>query len=84
MYIHINIPSLPETPSQPNPNARSKPASASPSAQPLPQCQEKPFGSDAYWRCFVLHMATTFYHFGGTCKMGPESDPYSVLDEKLR
>ncbi|ROT79762.1 putative glucose dehydrogenase [Penaeus vannamei] len=48
------------------------------------RCQEKPFGSDAYWRCFVLHMATTFYHFGGTCKMGPESDPYSVLDEKLR
>ncbi|XP_047482478.1 glucose dehydrogenase [FAD, quinone]-like [Penaeus chinensis] len=53
-------------------------------SRPLPQCQAMPYGSDAYWRCFVLHMATTFYHFGGTCKMGPESDPYSVLDEKLR
>ncbi|XP_063596245.1 glucose dehydrogenase [FAD, quinone]-like [Penaeus indicus] len=53
-------------------------------SRPLPQCQAKPYGSDAYWRCFVVHMATTFYHFGGTCKMGPESDPYSVLDEQLR
>nr|XP_053654447.1 glucose dehydrogenase [FAD, quinone]-like [Cherax quadricarinatus] len=52
--------------------------------RPLEACSDTKFGSDAYWRCFVLHMATTFYHFAGTCKMGPDADPFSVLDHNLK
>ncbi|XP_069159508.1 glucose dehydrogenase [FAD, quinone]-like isoform X2 [Procambarus clarkii] len=52
--------------------------------KPLQECAAKEFGSDAYWRCFVLHMASTFYHFAGTCKMGPELDPLSVVDSNLK
>ncbi|XP_042221504.1 glucose dehydrogenase [FAD, quinone]-like isoform X2 [Homarus americanus] len=53
-------------------------------AKPLQECAGKVFGSDKYWRCYVLHMATTFYHFAGTCRMGPASDPYSVVDDELK
>lgn len=54
------------------------------SFQPLLGCTGHTFGSDDYWRCFVKNMATTFYHFAGTCKMGPASDPFSVVDHNLR
>ncbi|KAK8394064.1 hypothetical protein O3P69_006336 [Scylla paramamosain] len=52
--------------------------------EPLRSCLAYQFGSDEYWRCFVKNMATTFYHFAGTCKMGPASDPFSVVDHNLR
>ncbi|MPC39652.1 Glucose dehydrogenase [FAD, quinone] [Portunus trituberculatus] len=52
--------------------------------EPLRSCAAHQFGSDEYWRCFVKNMATTFYHFAGTCKMGPASDPFSVVDQNLR
>ncbi|XP_045125683.1 glucose dehydrogenase [FAD, quinone]-like [Portunus trituberculatus] len=53
-------------------------------SKPLRSCAAHQFGSDEYWRCFVKNMATTFYHFAGTCKMGPASDPFSVVDQNLR
>ncbi|KAJ8687282.1 hypothetical protein QAD02_023076 [Eretmocerus hayati] len=42
------------------------------------------FGSDEYWMCVARHVTTTLGHFVGTCKMGPISDPLSVVDSKLR
>lgn len=52
--------------------------------KPLPECRGFPYGSDAYWACYVRHFATTMYHYSGTCKMGPSSDPLSVVDNQLR
>ncbi|XP_063860183.1 glucose dehydrogenase [FAD, quinone]-like isoform X2 [Scylla paramamosain] len=53
-------------------------------SKPLPECASEPVGSDAYWSCYVRHMSSTFYHMGGTCKMGPKSDPMAVVDHRLR
>ena len=47
-------------------------------------CSQHIFRSDAYWECFVRHMAITIYHHSSTCKMGAESDPTAVVDPKLR
>lgn len=52
--------------------------------KPLWGCAGHAFGSDDYWACFVRNMATTFYHFAGTCKMGPATDSFSVVDHNLR
>nr|XP_045594088.1 glucose dehydrogenase [FAD, quinone]-like [Procambarus clarkii] len=52
--------------------------------KPLPGCTGEIYGSDAYWVCYVRHMTTTFYHLAGGCKMAPASDPYSVVDHRLR
>ncbi|KAK8406023.1 hypothetical protein O3P69_007031 [Scylla paramamosain] len=52
--------------------------------KPLPECSKFPYGSDAYWACYVRHFATTMYHYSGTCKMGPSSDHLSVVDDQLR
>ncbi|KEF61648.1 uncharacterized protein A1O9_03216 [Exophiala aquamarina CBS 119918] len=35
------------------------------------------------WIPYVKQNATTCYHAAGTCKMGPESDKFAVLDERL-
>ena len=51
---------------------------------PLPTCTQHPQWSHEYWRCFVRHMATTDHHPVGTCKMGPYSDPYSVVDARFK
>ena len=47
-------------------------------------CSQHEFRSDAYWECFVRHMAITIYHHSSTCKMGAETDPSAVVDPKLR
>lgn len=36
------------------------------------------------WKDYVKENATTCYHPGGTCKMGPDSDPGAVVDARLR
>ncbi|CAL4149699.1 unnamed protein product, partial [Meganyctiphanes norvegica] len=50
----------------------------------LPGCVHEDPRTDAYWMCYIRHMASTQYHPVGTCKMGPQSDPYSVVDHRLK
>ena len=47
-------------------------------------CSQHEFRSDAYWDCFTRQLAVNVYHQSGTCKMGAENDPTSVLDPHLR
>ena len=47
-------------------------------------CSKYEFRSDAYWECYARHVAITVYHHCGTCKMGTQSDPTSVVDPELR
>lgn len=50
----------------------------------LPGCENLQFGSDDYWECVLRRYGTTLGHHVGTCKMGPSSDPDSVVDPELR
>ncbi|XP_038217473.1 glucose dehydrogenase [FAD, quinone]-like [Zerene cesonia] len=52
---------------------------------PIEEClQYGPFGSDAYFACQAQMFTFTIYHQSGTCKMGVESDPSAVVDNRLR
>ncbi|XP_069937771.1 glucose dehydrogenase [FAD, quinone], partial [Cherax quadricarinatus] len=51
--------------------------------KPLPGCETETYDSDAYWACYVSHLAASYLHPAGTCKMGPPTDPFSVLDHQL-
>lgn len=52
---------------------------------PIEDCLKYgPFGSDAYFACQAKMFTFTIYHQSGTCKMGAESDPTSVVDSKLK
>ncbi|XP_074039048.1 glucose dehydrogenase [FAD, quinone] [Leptinotarsa decemlineata] len=51
---------------------------------PFPGCEQLPFGTDQYWACTVRYYSTTLGHHVGTCKMGPEGDPYAVVDPQLK
>ncbi|CAH2259727.1 glucose dehydrogenase [FAD, quinone]-like [Pararge aegeria] len=46
-------------------------------------CNKYSFNTDAYWECYIRHMATTIYHPVGTAKMGPEHDDTSVVGSNL-
>ncbi|KAG7159348.1 Glucose dehydrogenase [FAD quinone]-like 10, partial [Homarus americanus] len=37
-----------------------------------------------YFICYVQHMASSYWHPAGTCKMGPTTDPLAVVDDRLR
>lgn len=52
--------------------------------KPLEPCKHHKFDSDAYWECFARHFTFTIYHHVGTCKMGPDSDPRAVVNERLK
>ena len=39
---------------------------------------------DDYWSCLMKYLTTSLYHPVGTCKMGPETDEYAVVDGKLK
>ena len=47
-------------------------------------CSQHKFQSDAYWECYVRHLAVTVYHHSCTCKMGAANDPLAVVDPNLR
>uniref|UniRef100_A0A2A4JUI0 Glucose-methanol-choline oxidoreductase N-terminal domain-containing protein n=1 Tax=Heliothis virescens TaxID=7102 RepID=A0A2A4JUI0_HELVI len=44
----------------------------------LENCKGLKPGTQSYWKCYVLGMATTLHNYVGTCAMG------SVVDSKLR
>jgi choline dehydrogenase len=50
----------------------------------IPECDVFEYLSDDYWKCYVTYFSTTIYHYSGTCKMGPASDPEAVVDPRLR
>ncbi|XP_054730332.1 glucose dehydrogenase [FAD, quinone] [Anastrepha obliqua] len=47
-------------------------------------CPEVEYLSDAFWECLARFYSQTIYHPVGTCKMGVHSDPYAVVDPRLR
>ncbi|CAH2051925.1 unnamed protein product, partial [Iphiclides podalirius] len=50
----------------------------------FPNCKQFTFGTDAYWECAVRTVTATLHHQIATCKMGPTTDPYAVVDPELR
>ncbi|CAH0714666.1 unnamed protein product, partial [Brenthis ino] len=48
----------------------------------IEQCKNFDFNSQKYWECYVLNMASSQFHYSGTCAMGPEGT--GVVDERLR
>ncbi|XP_014278795.1 glucose dehydrogenase [FAD, quinone] [Halyomorpha halys] len=53
-------------------------------SKPLPNCKHLPLYTDEYWDCYVRQYTMTIYHMSGSCKMGPLTDPYAVVDPTLR
>jgi choline dehydrogenase-like flavoprotein len=51
---------------------------------PIPACARFPFLSNEYWSCAVMQDTGPENHQAGSCKMGPASDPWSVVDPELR
>lgn len=51
---------------------------------PLKNCDRFKYNSDEYWECFMRHFSFTIYHYCGTAKMGPSSDPKAVVDATLK
>nr|XP_021190224.2 glucose dehydrogenase [FAD, quinone] [Helicoverpa armigera] len=49
-----------------------------------PTCRNTVPGSEAYWECAVRTMVITLHHQISTCRMGPLTDPYAVVDPELR
>ncbi|KAK8374629.1 hypothetical protein O3P69_012537 [Scylla paramamosain] len=50
----------------------------------LPGCENYKPLSDEYLECYARTLTGTTYHPSGTCKMGPISDKYSVVDYMLK
>ncbi|GAB0093743.1 hypothetical protein DMENIID0001_089170 [Sergentomyia squamirostris] len=51
---------------------------------PMPECDVLESDSDEYWVCYTRNMVATALHPCGTAKMGPDSDPDSVVDYRLK
>ncbi|KAH8304779.1 hypothetical protein KR044_007007 [Drosophila immigrans] len=49
-----------------------------------PACRQHKFLSADYLACYARHFTVTIYHYSGTAKMGPRSDPSAVVDARLR
>jgi choline dehydrogenase-like flavoprotein len=47
-------------------------------------CEDFDFDTRPYWECMLRNIGSSGFHTVGTCKMGPTSDPESVVDPKLR
>ncbi|KAK2580032.1 hypothetical protein KPH14_012319 [Odynerus spinipes] len=53
-----------------------------PTSHPL--CANYHFGTEAYWECYVRATTGPENHQAGTCKMGPVTDPTTVVNPELR
>jgi choline dehydrogenase len=40
--------------------------------------------NDAQWLDFARRRGSTSFHFAGSCRMGPATDPLAVVDDELR
>lgn len=49
-----------------------------------PSCVTYTPGSDAYWECAVRTMVVSARHQVATCRMGPPTDVYAIVDPELR
>ncbi|GAB0089550.1 hypothetical protein DMENIID0001_041150 [Sergentomyia squamirostris] len=50
----------------------------------VPHCDKYKYETDEYWECYIRHLTSSAFHPVGTCKMGPDSDPDSVVDPRLK
>ncbi|XP_035715563.1 oxygen-dependent choline dehydrogenase 1 [Folsomia candida] len=50
----------------------------------VPACAYHFPNSANFWRCYIRQTYIGWLHIVGTCKMGQDSDPMSVVDSKLR
>ncbi|KAL6266502.1 hypothetical protein P5V15_003351 [Pogonomyrmex californicus] len=48
------------------------------------ECNKYKYDSNDYWTCALKLLASTLFHFSGTCKMGPKGDPTAVVDPRLK
>nr|CAH7712108.1 unnamed protein product [Callosobruchus chinensis] len=53
-------------------------------AVPPPNCKHLPLYTDEYWDCYIRQYTLSIYHYSCTAKMGPENDPWAVVDPELR
>lgn len=53
-------------------------------AKLLPNCKHLPQFTDEYWDCAIRQYTLSIYHYSGTAKMAPPSDPGAVVDAQLR
>ena len=47
-------------------------------------CEDKPWGSKEYWRCYIRDQLYTVYHPASSCRMGSLNDKAAVVDSRLR
>ena len=47
-------------------------------------CKHLELWSEEYYKCIALNYGFTAYHPVGTCKMGSEKDPMTVVDNHLK
>ncbi|KAK1137830.1 hypothetical protein K0M31_002325 [Melipona bicolor] len=52
--------------------------------KPFVGCENIRVFTDDYWDCVIRHYRATVYYPVGSCKMGPSTDPESVVDPQLR
>ncbi|XP_017883555.1 glucose dehydrogenase [FAD, quinone]-like [Ceratina calcarata] len=50
----------------------------------VPQCADRTYLTDDYWKCAVRYDSRPENHQTGSCKMGPASDPMAVVDLRLK
>lgn len=50
----------------------------------VPHCRHIEYDTDAFWECHARQLSLTFFHYTGTCKMGPANDSEAVVDARLR
>lgn len=50
----------------------------------MPNCPGLTFDTDDYWRCAIKNLGDSVGDYVGTCKMGPASDPTSVVGPDLK